>query len=131
MDIDNADCEYVRRALNVVQPSVVFVEILPDIPPPIYYAGKYAAPTDVGNLKIPRGCSLSAFTASAPGYSLVEVMVEDAVYVRNDLLPPFLFPPTLSPHGRRPGTSKHFYEVTGRKEIGEEPGRLQVPLRIS
>ncbi|CAD7955186.1 unnamed protein product [Amoebophrya sp. A120] len=87
MDIDNADCYYLQTALQIVKPLVIFFEIWADIPPPFDYRELPRKPYAPAPHHAP-GCSLQAFVNIGKefGYSLTEVLLEDAVLVRNDLL---------------------------------------------
>eukprot|EP00392_Amoebophrya_sp_AT5.2_P001877 g1882.t1 len=87
MDIDNADCTYMERALRVVRPLVIFFEIWADIPPPFDYRENYRPPYSPAAYHA-AGCSLMAFVNIGKkfGYSLTEVLLEDGVLVRDDVL---------------------------------------------
>ncbi|CAD7937876.1 unnamed protein product [Amoebophrya sp. A25] len=87
MDIDNADCRYLDAALEVVRPLVIFFEIVADIPPPFDYREKYRPPYSPAPNHMP-GCSVQAFVniGRVHGYTLTEVLLEDAVLVRDDWL---------------------------------------------
>jgi len=106
VDLDHADCLFLEKALEVIDPKLVHVEFNPLIPPPMDYAQSYqeslltttlfdrALPVAVRSTEQTEqaslgaeltGCSLLGFLSRSPGYELVVAGDEEAILVRRNL----------------------------------------------
>ena len=87
VDIDSYDADVVRAVLTTRQPTFIFVELNEKIPPPLSLCFHYRAwsPWHFWHRGGHHyGCSLSAYSEllRGLGYSLVSVILNDALYVR-------------------------------------------------
>merc|ERR1712232_667326 len=101
IDIDHADCLFMKEALRFVRPKLIHFEFLPQLPPPMDYAQMYQPrllPVGLEHRASPSfqeeqgksgrefaGCSLAAFVSRADGYELAAVSGEEGLLVRADL----------------------------------------------
>ena len=87
VDIDSYDADVVRAVLTTRQPTFIFVELNEKIPPPLSLCFHYRkwSPWHFWHRGGHHyGCSLSAYSEllRGLGYSLVSVVLNDAIYVR-------------------------------------------------
>jgi hypothetical protein len=89
VDIDSYDADVVRAVLSTRQPTFIFVELNEKIPPPLSLCFHFRtwSPWHFWHRGGHHyGCSLSAYSEllRGLGYSLVSVILNDALYVRTE-----------------------------------------------
>jgi hypothetical protein len=107
VDIDSYDADVVRAVLTTRQPTFIFVELNEKIPPPLSLCFHYRAwPWHFWHRGGHHyGCSLSAYSEllRGLGYSLVSVILNDALYVRTKRAAPAGFHRLRPPATARAG----------------------------